>query len=348
MDTTIKELMFDLADNKTVYSKDENRELSLTESNDLLRNICFEKTGLNEKSTERDIRRALKKESAREFFEIIEEILDEFVPEGFKDNEFFDKFVETKNLKDGDANEFWTDRDIILNVAKVSGSHHDLIAQKLSEGTPYSVPSSYYGMKVGHDIRMFLTGRKLWSDFIDAVGKAYRRKLRNEIYAEFLNLTDKADADLKGSGTPSAAKKADFDAIIEGVGGLNESDVVIMGTKSALKKITGFANVDWASDSMKEAIAETGILGTYEGTTLLEIPQRFEDNNISSALVDSTKLWIFPLVEDRPIKFVDYGETSLEVTEVGDTLNDQQTYELQRRMGIASIITRKFGVWSLA
>ena len=43
----------------------------------------------------------------------------------FEENEFFNEFVEMKNIAQGDRNEFWADKDVILTVAKVSGDHHD-------------------------------------------------------------------------------------------------------------------------------------------------------------------------------------------------------------------------------
>ncbi len=349
MDKAIKSLMFDLAADREVFDAENNRALSKEEANDVLRNACFDLTGLNEKSSLRDIRRAFSKDSGKEFFEVIEEILDVYTPGGWKDNEFFDQFVETRNMKDGDLNEFWAKEDIILNVAKVAGDHHDLIMQKLNEGESYSVPTSVYAVKVGTDIRMFLTGRKDWAEFIEAVSKAMNKAVRDEIYTEFMNAADKmaSVSGFSGTGALSSSVKEDFDEIIENVAGINESEVVIMGTKTALKQLGKLTLVDWRSNSQKEAVAETGILGSYEGATLIEIPQRFENNDVASALVDSTLLFIMPVVDYKPVKFVDYGETSLEVTEVGDTMNDQQSFEVQRRMGAASIITRKFGVWDL-
>ena len=77
---------------------------------------------------------------------------------------------------------------------------------------------------------------------------------------------------------------------------------------------------------------------------MLEIPQRFKDNKLAEKLVDSTKLLIFPVVDYKPVKFVDGGTTELEVAkELGDTADDMQTYEAQRTMGVATIITRQFG-----
>ena len=152
-----------------------------------------------------------------------------------------------------------------------------------------------------------------------------------------------------GTGALSKDKKDDFDNIISNVAMANDvSSVVIMGTKAALKKLNALCEVDWASDAQKQQINETGILGTYEGTTLLEIPQRFKDNKLAEKLVDSNVLLIFPVIDYKPVKFIDGGETTLEYSQVGDNMDDQQTYEAQRRMGVATIITRQFGQWKFA
>ena len=59
--------------------------------------------------------------------EVLEEAIDFKVETGFQDNEFFNNFVESKNIANGDRNEYWVkNNDVILTVAKVSGDHHDL------------------------------------------------------------------------------------------------------------------------------------------------------------------------------------------------------------------------------
>lgn len=156
-----------------------------------------------------------------------------------------------------------------------------------------------------------------------------------------------ASSQFNKSGVIGTATKDTFDTLIEDVEAANDAPVVIMGTKTALKKLNGFADVDWLADSQKESFAETGIMGRYEGTLLVEIPQRFADNTTATKLVDNTKLLIMPMVEDKFVKLVDYGETTLEVTEVGATMNDQQTYEITRRLGVGTVITRYFGSWTI-
>lgn len=126
MKDNVRNLMFDLASGVDVFDEEQGRVVSKKEANEVLRKAVFEDLGLNEKSTPKQIKRALESENGRKFFAIIEELIDERVAYGWNDSEFFNDFVEVKNLRDGDANEFWTESDIILTVAKVAGDHHDL------------------------------------------------------------------------------------------------------------------------------------------------------------------------------------------------------------------------------
>lgn len=353
MENTARNLMFDLASGREIYDDEQGRVISKAEANDAVRKVCFEELGITEKSTEKQMMRALKSDKAVALFEVIEEIIEKKIEYGFRDNEFFNNFVETRNLADGDRTDFWTDTDIILNVAKVSGDQHDYTIQRLAEGSSFTVPTSRYAVKVGGDIRLFLTGRKDWSELIDAVAKAYTHKIQDELYAEFMNAASKlpVTTGFKGTGALTKDKKDEFDEIISNVATANNvSSVVIMGTKTALKKLNALAgngSVEWVAASQKEAVANTGILGSYEGTSLLEIPQRFKDNTLANKLVDPTILLVFPVIDYKPVKFIDGGETTLEVTETGANADDMQTYEAQRRMGIATIITRQFGQWDL-
>lgn len=345
MDTSIRNLMFDVAGKKTIYDAESDRVVTASEANDAIVKFCREKLGLTERSTARDITRALKRPEALELFEVIEEIADLEVATGWQDDEFFNEYVEQVNLKDGDANEFWTDDDIILTVTRVAGDSHDLLTQKLGSGESTSIPTSVYAIKVGTDIRLFLTGRRNWSDFIDAVTLAFKKKIQAEIYSAVMGAASSIGTQFNKSGS---LVKDTLDTLIEDVSAANGgADVVIMGSKTALKKLNALTDVDWRSYSQKEAVANSGILGSYEGTPLVELSQRFADNDTSKKLLSTTKLLIMPVTDNKFVKFVDYGETTLEVTEAGETMNDQQTYELQRRMGVGTIISKYFGAYDI-
>ena len=349
MNEEIRNLIIDRTRKIAIFDAENNRAVSDREADDTIRNYLFSELGLNEKSSNKEIKRALESEAGKAFFAIIEEVIDEIIITGWKDNEFFNDFVEVRNMSDGDANEFWTEKDIILNVAKISGDAHDLVMQKLNEGQSFTVPTAVYGIKVGSDIRMFLTGRLNWNEFTQAVARAFVNAIQEELYAEFMDAASKlpVTAGFIGNGALSAASKDAFDEIISNVETVNGTQVVILGTKTALKKLNALTDVDWIANSQKEDVAADGILGSYEGTKLIEIPQRFKFNEVGEKLVDDKKLLIFPVVDYRPIKMVDYGIKEFEITQVGEYQNDLQSLEAQRRMGISTIITRYFGEWNL-
>ena len=100
----------------------------------------------------------------------------------------------------------------------------------------------------------------------------------------------------------------------------------------------------------KEQVANMGRLGVYEGTQLIEIPQRFALNDLTTKLVDTNTLLILPAgVDNKFVKFVDQGETEIyEITEKGKQsgrIDDIMEMEMTRAFGIAVELGRYFGVW---
>lgn len=351
MENSVKNLMFDLALNREIVDEEQGRVVSTKEANEVLRQQCFEILGINEKSTDKQIRRAMKSDKANEWFEVLEEIIDTQIKYGITNNEFFNQFVETKTKADGDRTDFWVDDEVLLNVVKVSGDNHYHTIQRLGSGAPFQVSTAKYGIKVGGDIREFLLGRKDWSKFVAAVADAFMRKIQTETYAEFVGGTSKIapPSVLVGTGALTTATKATLDGIIEKVEAANESSVVIMGTKTALKNLNALTIVDWAdpADSIKEAVATTGIIGNYEGTPLVQLPQKFYDKTLLQPVIANNVLLIMPLVDNKPVKFVDGGETEFLRDQIGDTMDNMQSLEVEHEFGVATVMTRYYGKWTI-
>lgn len=353
MENGMKNLMFDLAAGREIV--DDGKKISKEEASEKIRTACFELLGIDSNTkSEKEIKRALKSEKANALFAVIEEIIDTQIEWGYANNEFFTQYVENVNLKDGDKNEFYVEDDIILTVSEVNGDHHDVTCQRLAEGNSYNVKTSVYTVKVGDDIRLFLTGKKDWGAFVDAVVKAFLNKIQTMVSTEFATGTNLIPVPSKLSGNGPLAPgnvKKQFDEIIEKVAAANGTDVVIMGTKTALKALNDFYNsgagVNWIAPSMKESLAHTGNIGDYEGTELFELQQKYKDKNLTTVIVPNDKLYIMPKVDNKFIKFVDYGESEIEVNEKGATKDDKQTLEVSRRMGVATLLTRYYGVWAL-
>lgn len=217
------------------------------------------------------------------------------------------------------------------------------------------IKTTAHVVKVGKDIDLILLGRIDYAKLIDKIAEAYIRDIQDKTYAAVYGASAKLpQTDLWiGTGALGSATKDKFDAIIEAVGAANNSNVIIMGTKSALKQITKLADVDWASASQKESIADSGRLGSYEGTTLIEVPQRFKiggtEMRSDQYLVDNKMLLILPTTDNKFVKFVDEGDTEIfEVTNKADNMDDFNTHEVKRVYGSEVVLGNYFGKWTLA
>ena len=228
------------------------------------------------------------------------------------------------------------------------------ILQRPAEGQPYTIPLSRYGAAVGADIDRYLVGQEDWATLVGMIGKAFTIKIQNEIFSQMMNAYQQITPQQQfvGTGTLAANTKDAFDQIIANVQMANEAPVVIMGTKLALKKINALSDVDWRAEIQKEDVARMGRLGSYEGTTLFELPQRFELNDITRTLVRDDLLLIMPAVDNKFVKFIDQGETEIdEITQKGEEhgrIDDVMKHEVQRSFGVAVQIGRYFGAWTLA
>lgn len=349
----VKNLMYDLAMGNEIYDGD--RVVSKAEAEQKLRTICQKVFGVNENSSKRELKRAYR-EHGREFFDIIEEVVDVVIAHGFRESEFFNNFVDYRNIALGDAYEFYTEDEVILSIAKVGMSHHDYILQRLGKGETFTIPTARYGAAVGADINMYMIGREDWATLCNAIAKAFTVKIQQEIYAALLTAATQIPAGIRsnfvGTGAVSAANKASIDAIISNVGIANESEVVILGTKTALKSLNALSDINWRAASLKEDVSHSGRMGDYEGTLLMEIPQRFTSKTNLTPLIDNTKLWILPASQtDQFIKLVDEGETEIdEITEKGEEhgrWDDIMKYEVQRNYGISTVLGRYFGQWTI-
>lgn len=285
-----------------------------------------------------------------DLFEIIEQDIDFYINRGFSESEWFQRLVDQRNVALGDAPEFQAFEDELFVVSDVSGDNHDITMQQLPSGKFYTVPVKAHAVKIGKDIDMILTGRIDYPKMVQTIAKSFVNDVQYKSYDALVSaasLLPGGDVFVK-TGALSSAQKDKFDELLENVSAANNSDVAIVGTKSALKKINNFyANAASFADSQKEAIASTGHLGDYEGSTIVEIPQKFKVGSFEK-VYDNTKLYILPLSEDKFIKFVDEGETEIkEDSEKGDTQDDFHTYEVQRRYGAGVVLGRAFGEWTI-
>lgn len=272
LNATFESLNYEFEDMKELMADTARgtQEVSKKEAEAAIRNMMFAVLELDPSNLDNKklYKRAMKKNRNR-LFEVIEDVVEDMLVQGWSNDPFFMQYVEMKNLADGDRNEFWTEEEVTLAVAEVSGDHHSILIQRLGEGQSYSVKTNTYGAAVGTDIRLFLAGRKDWSALINAIYKAFDKKIKDTVYAEVMNVGEKLPVNsmFNKAMVLDEAHKEDFDQLLSDVSAANDNcEVIIMGTATALKKVGKLTDIEWVSNGMKDAMHEDGKLGFYEGT----------------------------------------------------------------------------------
>lgn len=344
----LKNLMFDL------YNNELDEGITKRDAEDKLREMSLKIFGLNKDSKRRERIRAYR-DYGRQFFDVIEEVVDWTVTTGLKDNEWFNELVNYRNLNNGDENLFVNEGDeVILSVARMGKRHHDTMMQRLGEGKTYSIETDVYGAAVGADIDRYLIGQEDWTKMIDAITKAFVVFTQDLIFAEILAAPAKlpVQTGFVETGALNEANRKKFNKVLQNVSTANDNaDVVIMGTMVALQELENLIKVDWISSDQKNDVATMGRLGNYGRYRLVEIPQRFAKNDVTKNVYDDDILWVFASGENKMIDMVDVGETLIdEITDRGTSnanIADLMKYEVQRELGVATRLGRYFGKWKI-
>ena len=352
MDTTydeMKSLMFDLY-------KGNVDGMSKAEAEDNLRQLALNIFGLTKDSSKRDRKRAYEAH-AKEFFEIIEEVIDQTVTVGLRDNEWFNALVNYKNLRDGQENLFVTEDDTtVLSIARMGKRHHDTILQRLPENDTYSIETDLYGAAVGADIDLYLIGQEDWEKLVSKITDAFVKLIQGLIFTEVKAAVNKlpVQAGFVDTGALDADSRKDFNKILQNVSiANNNAPVVIFGTMVALQELENLIKVNWIADSQKEDVAGNSRLGNYGRYQLVEIPQRFKTLTSAGPTYefDDNVLYVFASGDNKIVDMVDVGETVIdEVNERGEAngrIDDTKKYEVQREFGVGARFGKYFGQWTI-
>ena len=91
---------------------------------------------------------------------------------------------------------------------------------------------------------------------------AYDRYVKNTIYDTMVSYSRTLDTNYKKTGDVTAAN---LNALCDMVSTATGYPVIIMGTRTALSKVTTLQNATYVSDAMKDEHYRTGTLGMWEG-----------------------------------------------------------------------------------
>ena len=151
------------------------------EQMEVLRKALVEANGAKSKLDYKTIRRNV------ELFEIIESILELNDVQGFEENDFFEQFVDYRNLALGDENYFYTEDNTLFTVNTTAEGVSDTLRQRINKGTSVTVPTFLRTIEVYEEVNRLLAGRIDIIEFVEKIRKSFAENRMNAIYTTFLN-----------------------------------------------------------------------------------------------------------------------------------------------------------------
>jgi hypothetical protein len=324
MSKELVKLALDMRKGKiTNYTKDE--------ANEVLRQELIELNGGSDKLSPKSFRKH------PEMFEIIEQILDITINEGLQGQ--FQDFVETVQLDWGDTMVFTLPENRLFDVSIVSDGNGDLRRDRL-DSSEVTVKTKTYGVAIYEELHRLLAGRVTFDRMIDIVARSYENKIQNEIYNAVYNSFDQINATYRTTGAFDEATLIDLISHVEASTG---AEAVVMGTKSALSKITREPTM--VSQNMLDEINRVGYVGIFNGTPLVEIKNSHRVGS-SQWAIDNNFLIVAPTGLDPFVKLIFEGDSLVE--EVVEGRKDmQREYRFIKKAGFNVLISENYGIYRL-
>lgn len=319
----------DLYSNKFTHEK-----YSKNDANDVLKEAFIE---LNGGSTKLDFK-ALRRNGV-EMFEILEEILENTVIEGLQDDNFFKQFVEFKNLALGDKNSFYAPDNTMLIISDIADGTSALRRQRLDVGTNVSIPTNWKGIKIYEHLSRLLSGRVDFNEMLEALDKAFRVKINDDVYDAFIGSFDKLPTEFKVSGNYTEDNLIDLVEHIEAATGRS---AMIAGTMKALRK----AATAVVSEEAKSDVYKMGYFGSFNGTPMVRLQQAHNVGTYTFKLSESD-LYVTTLNE-KPVKFVTEGETRILAGDALANADLTQDYFFANKYGTGVVITDLYGKYAIS
>ena len=282
-----------------------------------------------------------------DIFEILETVLDQTLPEGWSENEFFNRFVETIRVDLGDKNEFYAEDNGNFIVSKFSGNHWDTIRERMDMGKSFAVETSWWEVHFYNEFERFMKNIDSWTKLMDKARKSFLQAFQNAVYAAFADMADMAPEGFVGHGALSTDTERDnLLELIEKVETANGVKPVLVGTGAALRKLQKNIDENWIPESAKEERKRNGVISSWEGYDLMPIPQVFKQGTFDFAL-STTKILIVA-TNAKPIKFVFEGDSRLkETNDNRDNMDMTLEGQIQVKAGLAAVTSDVIGHWDL-
>lgn len=281
-----------------------------------------------------------------ETFAIVEGVINEVKHDMLTTEPFFVEYVDYRNVKLGDKNEFKIPANDPLVVSEIAAGSQALRRQRMVGGQTFTVQTSPKGLKVYEEMDLLLANRVSFTEFMTRIADAFRRRTIEDIYKVWAGAIDGLEAPYAITGSYTEAQMLGLIAHVKAANGSNAA--YMLGTALALSKIS--ASHDNAQIAM-ESLYNTGIVGKFYGTPKMETANMYKAGTTEFLLSDNV-VHVMPAGKTvKPIMYVTEGD-ALIIPHASFENNDlTQEYMMVERTGVAARVPAgegKFGRYTLS
>lgn len=271
-----------------------------------------------------------------QFSSILEIVIDDKVDRYLQANKFFKNYSELYRVKERETIQFKVKNQKSIVLSEHSGNSWSMERQRLNSGKLFSPEKKNYAVHIYEETARLLNLESSFVDLVDSLFQGVIDRIMQSIVNVFQKSFEYLPTNLKHTGNYDSKELTKLLNKVSSMnGGLNKP--IIIGNAIALDNLFVGANngiAPFLSDRMKDEINETGMLGTWRGYRVIELPQIYNPETGKNT-IDEDTLYIVS-AEDKFIKGI-IGTSFIRMLDFTQTNDMTTNFQYHLQMGFAGI-----------
>lgn len=246
------------------------------------------------------------------------------------------------NVNWGDQMTFEIENSDLFDTVTIASGNFNVRRQRLENGF-VTIPTKAYGIKIFENFKRFLSGKVDWTAMISKVSASYIKHIQELIMTAIYSSTP-----VNGNAVYNVNDAGGFDkdnvyTMVDHVQAENMGmEVVIMGTRIALKNMTPAIATDEANRDMYQ----NGFYTTAEGYRLLVVDQ-MHVKNTDTFLLSNKQYMVVPMdIVNGLVTIVQEGTPIITNKSIGENNDNSVEYMLYTETGVGIATGRKYGKYT--
>lgn len=317
---------------KCIIDNDIPKEYTTRDAQEALRQMLIQANGGSDKINPRTFRNT-------ECFTLIEKIIDVVRNEGLVGDEFWNNLVEEVKVNNGDRNEFYTPDDSLFIVSEIGRGNQGIRRQRFQAGSAVTIPTHTHAVRIYEHFDRIMSGRIDFNTFVERVAKSFQAKKYEDIYAVFSGINASTSGMYAATYVTGSYDEDAILNVIDHIEADTNDKAIIIGARPALRKL----KMDVMCDQAKNDMYGMGYYGKFNGTDTVLVRQR---NKVGTHdfIFPQDRIYILA-GSDRPIKYVEEGETFFNTIESRENADLTQEYVMMLRYGLGLILHNGIGCY---